>query len=130
MHHTGRNGENLHEDDLYKHKINKQSCTHMSLPEHQASKIYEYLTKRHTKSYQHMEDPNAFANCVKAILNHGSSIMEVDWGGDPDPNDTSSGCMLKEVDWGVLETHQNEPNAFTNCVRTTFNHGLSSPGVD
>ena len=56
--------------------------------------------------------------------------MEVDWGGDPDPNDTSSGCMLKEVDWGVLETHQNEPNAFTNSVRTTFNHGLSSPGVD
>ena len=56
--------------------------------------------------------------------------MEVDWGGNPDPNGTSSGCMLKEVDWGDLETHQNEPNAFTNCVRTTFNHGLKSSEVD
>ena len=105
MHHTGRNGENLHEDDLYKHNVNKHSCVHLSL--HQVSKICEYLTKRHTKSDQHMERPNTFTNYVKTTLNYGSSIMEVDWGGNPDPNDTLSACMLKEVDWGAHETHQN-----------------------
>ena len=31
---------------------------------------------------------------------HGPSLMEVDWGGNIDPNHTSSGCMLIQVDWG------------------------------
>ena len=129
MHHTGRNGEyscveNFHGDDLYKHNINKHSCTHQSLPEHQVSKIYEYLTKRHIKSYQHMEGPNAFTNYVKTTLNHGASIMEVDWGGNTDPNDTSSRCMLKEVDWGAHETHQNEHST------TKVHWGGDDPGIN
>ena len=64
-----------------------------------------------------MDNPNAFHNYVKTILNHGPSLsevdlgdlnreitkhgpslMEVDWGGKLKPNYTSSGCML--VDWG------------------------------
>ena len=58
--HAGRNGEyscmkNSHGDDLYQYNINKHSCTHQNLPDHQASKMHEYLTKRHIKSYQHME---------------------------------------------------------------------------
>ena len=126
--------ENFHGDNLNPYNINKLSCTHQSLqeiqhlchpehclifvgPEHQASKIYEYLTNRHIKSNQHMDNPNAFSNYVKTTLNHGfspsevdlgdlkrettkhgSSLMEVDWGGNIDPNYTSSGCMLMHVD--------------------------------
>ena len=94
--------ENYHGDDIYPHNINinKHSCTYQSLPEHQVSKLCEYLTKRHIKSYKHMEGLNTFSNYVKAILNLGSSLKEVDWGGNIDPNYTSSECMLMEVDWG------------------------------
>ena len=78
MHHAGRNRdhscmENFHEDDIYPHNMNKHSCTYQSLPEHQVSKLCEYLTKRHIKSYQHMEGLNAFSNYVKTTLNLGSS---------------------------------------------------------
>ena len=31
---------------------------------------------------------------------HGPGLMEVDWGGNIEPNYTSSGCMLMQVDWG------------------------------
>ena len=34
-------------------------------PENQSSNIYEYLTKRHIKSNQHMDNPNAFSNYVR-----------------------------------------------------------------
>ena len=105
MHHAGRNGElscmeNSHGDDIYPHNINKHSCTYQSLHEHQVSKLSEYLTKWHIKSCQHMEGLNAFSNYVKTTLNLGSSLKEVDWGGNIDANYTSSGCMLMEVDWG------------------------------
>ena len=95
------------------------SCLIFVGPEHQASKIYEYLTKRHIKSNQHMDSPNSFINYVKTTLNHGlslsevdlgdlkrettkhaPSLMEVDCGGNLRPNYTSSGCMLMQVDWG------------------------------
>ena len=121
---AGKNGEhscveNFHGDNLNSHNINKLSCSHQSLPEHQASKIYEYLTKRNIKSNQHMDNPNAFSNHVKTTLNHGlslsevdlgdlkrettkhgPSLMEVDWGGKIKPNYTSSQCILMQVDWG------------------------------
>ena len=89
MHHAGRKGEhsymeNFHGDDIYPHCSNKHSCTYQSLPEHQVSKLCEYLTKRHIKSCQHMEDLNAFSNYVKTALNLGSSLKEVDWGGNID----------------------------------------------
>ena len=90
--------ENFHGDDIYPHNINKHSCTYQSLPE--VSKLCEYLTKKHIKSYQHMEGLNAISNYVKTTLNLGSSLKEVDWGGNIDPNYTSSRCMLIEVDWG------------------------------
>ena len=118
--------ENFFEDNLNQHNINELGCTHQSLQEtqhpfhpecclsyvgaeHQASKIYEYLTNRHIKSNQHMDNPNAFSNYVKTTFNHGlspsevdlshlkrettkheSSLMEVDWGGNIDPNYTST----------------------------------------
>ena len=47
-------------------------------PEHQASKIYEYLTKRHIKSNQHMYNPHAFSNYVKTTFNNGLSLSEAD----------------------------------------------------
>ena len=94
--------ENFHGDYIYPHNINinKHSCTYQSLPEHQVSKLCEYLTKRHIKSYKHMEGLNTFSNYVKTTLNLGSSLKEVDWGGNIDPKYTSSECMLMEVDWG------------------------------
>ena len=83
LHNAAKNGEhscveNIHEDNIYPHNINKLSCTHQSLPEHQASKIYEYLTERHIKSNQHMYNPHPFNNYVKTTLNHGLSLSEVD----------------------------------------------------
>ena len=73
LHNAAKNGEhscveNFYGDNLNPHNINKLSCTHQSLqetqhlchpehclifvgPEHQASKIYEYLTWKHIKSY-------------------------------------------------------------------------------
>ena len=105
--------ENFHGDDIYPHNINKHSCIYQSLPEHQVSKICEYLTKRHVKSCQHMGGLNAFSNYVKTTLNLGSSLKEVDWGGNIDPNYTSSRCMLMEVDWGgklrVNHIHESMP---------------------
>ena len=79
-----------------------------------------------------MENPNAFSNHLMTILNHELSIskvdlshlkrettkhesrlMEVDWGGNIDPNYTSTtkhGPSLKEVDSGgnilIPTTHQ------------------------
>ena len=101
LHNAGKNGEhscveNFHGDNLNPHNINKPSCTHQSLqetqhpchpehclifvgPEHQVSKIYEYLTKRHIKSNQHMDNPNASSNYVKTTLNHRLSLSEVDF---------------------------------------------------
>ena len=76
------------------------------------------------KSNQHMGIHHAFINCVKATFEHGFSSSEVDWG-DPKGEltkmlkNTSSGCMLVEVDWqGKLTansmvywgTHETYPN--------------------
>ena len=92
--------ENFHGDAIYPRNINKHSCTYQSLPEHQVSKLCEYLTKRLTKSYQHIECLNAPSNYVKTTLNLRSSLKEVDCGGKLKFNYTSSECMLMEVDWG------------------------------
>ena len=84
IHHVGKNGEHLYGENS----------------------IYEYPSKMHIKSNQHMGILHAFSNCVRETFNHGLSPLEVDWGlpkGEPTkhgPNYTSSGCMLMEVDWG------------------------------
>ena len=108
--------EYFHGDNLSPHKINKLSCTHQSLqetqhlyhpqhylifvgPEHQASKIYEYLTKTHIKSNQHMDNPNALSNYVKTALNHGLSLSEVDLS-HLKRETTKHGSSLMEGDWG------------------------------
>ena len=106
MHHAGRNGEhscveNLHGDDLYPHNINKHSCTLQSLPEHQASKMYVYPTKKHIKSIQDMDILHAFSNYVRETFNHGPNLSAVDWGGKLKLHHTSCGPTLMEVDWGV-----------------------------
>ena len=67
LHNANKNGEHFcvedfHGENLNPHNINKLSYSHQSLPEHQPSKIYEYLTKRHIKSNQYMDNPNAFSN--------------------------------------------------------------------
>ena len=65
-----------------------------------------------------MDNPNAFSKYVKTTLNHGlslsevdladlnrettkhgPSLMEVNWEGKIEPNNTSNGCMLMQVDW-------------------------------
>ena len=68
--------------------------------------IYEYPSKMHIQSTQHIGILHAFSNCVIETFNHGLSPSDVDWGdlkGESTkhgPNYTSSGCMLMEVDWG------------------------------
>ena len=121
LHNADKNGEyscveNFHGDNLNPHNINKHSCTHQSPQEtqhlchpehclivvgleHQVFKIYEYLTKRHIKSNQHMDNPNAFSNYIKTILNDGLSLSEVDLG-DLKSDTTKHGPSLMEVDWG------------------------------
>ena len=108
--------ENFHGDNLNPHNINKLSCTHQSLqetqhlfhtecclnfvgPEHQSSKIYEYLTKRPIKSNQHMDNTNAFSNYVKTKLNHGLRFSEVDLS-YLKRETTKHGYSLMDVDWG------------------------------
>ena len=100
LYNAAKNGEhpcvgNFHGDNLNPHKIKKLTCTHQRLqetqhlchpehclnfvgPEHQASKIYEYLAKRHIKSNQHMYNPHAFSNYVKTTFNNGLSLSEAD----------------------------------------------------
>ena len=64
-----------------------------------------------SKLNQHMGILLAFSNCVRETFNHGLSPSEVDCG-DPkrEPTrmlkHTSSGNMLKEVDWGGNLKHR------------------------
>ena len=119
LHNAAKNGEhscveNFHGDTLNPHNINKHSCTHQSLqgtqplfhpehclnfvgPEHQASKIYEYITKRPIKSNQHIDKPDAFSNYVKTTLTHGLSLSEVDLS-HLKRETTKHGSSLMEVD--------------------------------
>ena len=84
IHHVGKNGEYFYGENF----------------------IYEYPTKRHIKSNQHMDILHEFSNCVRETSNHGLTPSEVDWD-DPKweptkhgPNHTSNVYMLMEVDWG------------------------------
>ena len=83
LHYVGKNGEHFHGENF----------------------IFEYSTKRHIKSNQHMDILHEFSNCVRETFNHGLSPSEVDWDdpkGEPTKmlKHTSSGNMLMEVDWG------------------------------
>ena len=49
IHHVGKNGEHFYGENF----------------------IYEYPSKRHIKSNQHMGILHAFSNCVRATFNHG-----------------------------------------------------------
>ena len=46
-----------------------------------------------------MDTPHVFSNYVKATLNHGLSLSEVDWG-DLKRETTKHGPSLMEVDCG------------------------------
>ena len=111
IYHVGKNGEHLTKDPI--HHVDKNG-------EHYYGEnfIYEYPSKRHTKSNQHigilhvfsksnqhMGTLHAFSNCERQTFNHGLSPSEVDWGdpkGEPTKilKHTLSGNMLMEVDWG------------------------------
>ena len=60
--------------------------------------------------------------------------MEVDSGGNIDPNHTSSGCMLMEVDWGgkLRVNHVNEcmPSAVDWGAHETHQNRHNIPKVD
>ena len=88
IYHVSRNGEHLTKDPI--HHVGKNG-------EHFYGENfrYEYHSKRHTKSNQHMGILYAFSksnqhmgilhalsNCVRETFNHGLSPSEVDWG-DP-----------------------------------------------
>ena len=57
IHHVGKNGK----------------------PFYGENSIYEYCTKRHIKSNQHMGILHEFINCVRETSNHWLSPSEVDW---------------------------------------------------
>ena len=111
-------------------------------PEHQASKIYEYSQRGMSSQTNTLDNPNIFSNYVKTtpkhgpslseadlgdlkreMTKHGSSLMEVDWGGNIEPNYTSSGCMLMQVDWGgkLRVNHINE------CMPSEVDWGAHEP---
>ena len=54
---------------------------------------------------------------------HRPSLMEVHWGGNIDPIDTSSACMLMQVDWGgkLIVNHINE------CMSSEVDQELLKP---
>ena len=181
LQHAAKNGEhscaeNFHGDNLNPPKINMLSCTHQSLqetqhlchlehcltfvgPEHQPSKIYHAFSK-YVKttfdnglslsevdlSYLKRETTNHGTNLMEvdwggnidssyiSTTKHGPSLMEVDWGGNIDPNYTSSGCMLMQVDWqGKLRVnHINEcmPSEVDWGAHETHQNGHSITKVD
>ena len=122
--------ENFHGDNLNPHNINKQHLCHPEHcltfvgPEHQSSKIYHAFSnyvkttfknglslsevdlihlKRETNHGSNLMDVDWGGNIdsnYTSTTKHGPNLMEVDWGGNIDPNYTSSGCMIMQVDWG------------------------------
>ena len=181
LHHAAKNGEHscveiFHGDNLNKHNVNKLSCTHQSLqetqhlchpehcltfvgPEHQSSKIY-HAFRNYVKttfnnglslsevdlSHLKRETTNHGSNLMEvdwggnidsnytSTTKHGPSLMEVDWGGNIDPNYTSSGCMLMQVDWGgkLRVNHINEcmPSEVDWGAHETHQNGHSITRVD
>ena len=113
--------ENLHGGNLNPHNINKLCCTNQRLQETQHLCHPEHCLILGGHEHQSTKIYHAFSNYVKTTFNnglslstvdlshlkretikHGPSLMEVNWGGNIDPNHTSS-----EVDWGAHTTHQN-----------------------
>ena len=108
IYHVGKNGEHLTKGPI--HHVGKNG-------EHFYGEnfIYEYPSKRHTKSNQHMAIfhasiksnqqmtiLHAFSNCVRETFNHWLGPSEVDWvdpkgGPTKKLKHTSSGNMLIEV---------------------------------
>ena len=100
-----------------------------------------------------MDNPSAFSNYVKTTLNHGLSLSEVDLGdlrrettkhgpslmevhcgGKIEPNYTSSGCMLMQVDWGgklgVNDINECMPSEIDWGAHETHQNGQSITKVD
>ena len=104
--HADKNREHPCEENMHNgNKNGEQSCGGI---------FHGNNRKRHVKSHhtwklfhhqcslddsQHMDTPHAFSNHVMATLNHGLSLLEVDWG-DPKGESTKHGPSLMDVDWG------------------------------
>ena len=112
--------ENFHGDNLNPHIINNLSCTHQSIqetqhlyhpehclifigPEHQSSKIYHAFSnyvKRTFNTGLSLSEVDMI-HLKRETTNHGSNLMEGDWGGNIGSNYTSTtkhGPSLVEVD--------------------------------
>ena len=114
--------ENFHGDNLNPHIINKLSCTHQSLqetqhlchpehclyfvgPEHQSSKIYHVFCNYVKTTFSNGVSLSEvdLSHLKRETTNHGSNLMENDWGGNIDSNyisTTKHAPSLMEVDWG------------------------------
>ena len=96
--HAGKNEEHFYGENFiyeYPTKRHLKSNQHMDI----LHAVSNCPTKRHIKSNQHMCILHAFSNCVRATFNHVLSPSEVDWG-DPQGEPTKHGLSLMEVDWG------------------------------
>ena len=145
--------EDFHGDTLNSHNINKLSCTHESLqetqhfchpehclifvgPEHQATKIYHAFSNYVKTTFNNGLSLSEvdLSHLKREMTNHGSSVMQVDWAGNIDPNYTSSGCMLMQVDWGgkLRVNHINEcmPSEVDWGAHETQQNGHSITKVD
>ena len=119
IYHVGKNGEHLTKDPIYHVGKNGEHFYGENF-------IYEYPSKRHTKSNEHMDILHvfsksnqhmgilhafsksnqhtgilhAFSNCVRETFNHGLSPYEVDWG-DPkgEPTKCSSTHQVGTCSW-------------------------------
>ena len=97
--------ENSHGDNLNPHNINKHHLCH---PEHCLIFVSNYVKTTFNTGLSLSEVD--LIHLKRETTNHGSNLMELDWGGSIDPNYTSSGCMLMQADWGgkLRANHINE----------------------
>ena len=76
-------------------------------------------TTKHGSSLMEVDWGGNIDSNYTSTTKHGSSHIEVYWGGNIDPNYTSKGCMLMQVDWGekLRVNHINE------CMTSEFDWG-------
>ena len=91
-------------------------------------------TTNHGSNLMEVEWGGNIDSNYTSMTKHVPSLMEVDWGGSIDPNYISDGCMLMQVDWGgKLEVnHINEymPSEVDWGAHETHQNGHSIKKVD
>ena len=154
--------ENIHGNKLScetRHLCHPEHCLIFVAPGHQSSKIYHVFSNYEKTPFNNglslsqvdlshlkRETTNHGSNVMEvdwggnidfnytSTTKHGPSLMEVDWGGNIAPNHTSSGCMLMQVDWGgklrVIHINECMPSEVDWGAHETHQNGNSITKVD